>query len=172
MRLFGRNGGYSVEKEVIRSKKCIGSIEASSIEKQTAIRRTAVRETAVSLINRVCPIEDTPWNPSDHIIALYRIERFKGSLNWTPLCVSFPACDPSRAFERAFPGPLTMPLFARTEKSFPNRIKSNPNQFVFTMQRLIWDSKRMHPFAVLNWSENSKYSRISVWFEKISLCAY
>ena len=62
-----------------------------------------------------------------------------------------------------------------TEKSYRSLIKSNPNQIVLTIFRLIWNSKRTRSFAVPNQSENGKYNVISVWFNKISkkmsLCA-
>jgi len=63
---------------------------------------------------------------------------------------------------------------------FPQRnlIKSNRNQIVFTIFRLIWNSKRTSELIcnrteirlVLNHSDNSKYNPISVWFNKISQC--
>ena len=59
---------------------------------------------------------------------------------------------------------LTLRL--HTEKSFRNLIKSNRNQIVFTMHRLILTQKgiRLDP----NQSENRKYNLISVWFKTIS----
>ena len=46
------------------------------------------------------------------------------------------------------------------EKSFPNRIKSNRNQFVFTIIRLIWNQTDVR--LVPNHLENGKYNLISV----------
>ena len=56
--------------------------------------------------------------------------------------------------------------YRHTEKYFRNLIKSNPNQIVFTMQRLIWiqTDDRLVP----NQSVHGKYNLISVWFNKIS----
>ena len=48
------------------------------------------------------------------------------------------------------------------EKSFQNLIESNRNQIVITIFRLILNSKRVRPFAVLNQSEKCKYNLISV----------
>ena len=61
-------------------------------------------------------------------------------------------------------------ILLRTEKSFPNLIKSTRNQIVFTIFRLIWNSKWTCLFAIPNQSENDKYNLISVWFDKIPLC--
>ena len=47
-----------------------------------------------------------------------------------------------------------------TEKYSPNLIKSNRNQIVFTMHRLIWDQTDVR--LVPNQSENGKYNMISV----------
>ena len=55
---------------------------------------------------------------------------------------------------------------AQTEKYFRNLIKSNQNQIVFTIFRLIWNQTDFR--LVPNQSENSKYSRISLWFNEIS----
>ena len=51
------------------------------------------------------------------------------------------------------------PLLIHTEKYFPNLIKSNPNQIVFTMHRLIWNQMdvRLDP----NQSKSSKCNLIS-----------
>ena len=49
-----------------------------------------------------------------------------------------------------------------TEKSFRNLVKSNRNQIVFTIFRLIWNQ------MVPNQSENGKWNLISVWFNKIT----
>ena len=62
----------------------------------------------------------------------------------------------------------------RTEKSFPNLVKSTRNRIAFTMHRVIWnqtDDDRLVP----NHSVISKYNLISVWFDKISktlLCVW
>ena len=55
-----------------------------------------------------------------------------------------------------------------TEKYFRNLIKSNRNQIVFTIFRLIWNSKRTLSACVPNQSENGKYNLISVRLNKIS----
>ena len=52
-----------------------------------------------------------------------------------------------------------------TGKSFPNLIKSNRNQIVFTMHRLIWQQTDVR--LVPNLLVNGKYNLISVWFNKI-----
>ena len=57
---------------------------------------------------------------------------------------------------------------AHTEKSFRNLIKSNRNQIVFTIFRLIRHQTDVR--LVSNLSENGNYNLISVWFNKISLC--
>ena len=59
------------------------------------------------------------------------------------------------------------------DKSFPNRIKSNWNQIVFTVHRLIWNQKNVR--FVSNQSKNGQYNLISVWFNKITkwfLCVH
>ena len=59
------------------------------------------------------------------------------------------------------------------EKYFWNLIKSNLNQIVFTIFRLIWNQTNV--CLVPNQSENGKYYLISVWFNKISrkkFCVY
>ena len=52
-----------------------------------------------------------------------------------------------------------------TEKSFLNLVKSNRNQIVFTIFRLI--SSQTDVRLVPNQSENGNYNLISVWFNKI-----
>ena len=54
-----------------------------------------------------------------------------------------------------------------TENCFRNLMKSTWNQIVFTIFRMIWNSKRTSPFAVPNQPKNGKYNLISVWFKKI-----
>ena len=54
------------------------------------------------------------------------------------------------------------------EKTFRNLNKSNRNEIVFAIFRLISNSKRIEPFAVPNQSVYGKYYLISVWFNKIS----
>ena len=49
-----------------------------------------------------------------------------------------------------------------TQKSFRNLIKSNRNQIVFTIFRLIWNQTDVR--LVPNQSANGKYNLISVWF--------
>ena len=58
------------------------------------------------------------------------------------------------------------------EKYFPNLIKSNPNQIVFTMHPDWFGTANGRcPFAVPNQSVHGEYNLISVWFNKISLYA-
>ena len=52
------------------------------------------------------------------------------------------------------------------EKSFRNLIKSNRNQIVFNIFRLIWNQTDIH--LVQNQSESGKYNLISGWYKKIS----
>ena len=52
------------------------------------------------------------------------------------------------------------------EKSSQNLIKSNWNQIVFTIYRLIW--KQTDVRSVQNQSKNAKYNLISVLFNMIS----
>ena len=61
---------------------------------------------------------------------------------------------------------LSSPKNVHTEKSFRNLIKSNRNQIVFTIFRLIWHQKDVR--LVPNQSENGEYNRISVSFNMIS----
>ena len=60
----------------------------------------------------------------------------------------------------------TVELYA--EKSFRNLVKSNRNQIIFTIFRLIWNQTDVH--SVPNQRENGKYNLISLWSNKISLC--
>ena len=65
------------------------------------------------------------------------------------------------------------PSFIRIEKSFRNQIKSNWNEIVFTMHRLIWNQTDV--CLVPNQLENGQYNLISVWFDIIMkrfLCVY
>ena len=55
---------------------------------------------------------------------------------------------------------------ADAEKSFRNLSKSNRNQIVFTIFRLIWNQTDVR--LVPNQSKNGKYNLISGWFEKKS----
>ena len=70
---------------------------------------------------------------------------------------------------RAIPQPLLAPLFlcfpGAWENIFPNLIKSNRNQIVFTIFRLIWNQTNvcLDP----NLWENGEYNLISGWFNKI-----
>ena len=60
-----------------------------------------------------------------------------------------------------------------TEKYFQNLIKSNRNEIVFTIFRMIWNQTDV--LCVPNQSENVHYNLITVWFNKISkkcLCVY
>ena len=65
-------------------------------------------------------------------------------------------------------------MVPHTENFFRNLIKSNRNQIVSTIFRLIWNTNgrvRLDP----NQSENGNYNLISGWFNKISkrfLCVY
>ena len=51
-------------------------------------------------------------------------------------------------------------LNRNAEESFPNLVKSNLNQIVFTMHRLIWNKTDVR--LVPNQLENGKYNLISV----------
>ena len=62
---------------------------------------------------------------------------------------------------------------SHTEKSFRNLLKSNRNQTVVTVFRLIWIQTDVR--LVPNQSENGNYNLISGWFNKISktfFCVY
>ena len=60
------------------------------------------------------------------------------------------------------PGGWQTVSWVHTEKYFRNLIKSNRNQIVFTIYRLIWNSKRKRPCAAPNQSENVKYNLILI----------
>ena len=57
-------------------------------------------------------------------------------------------------------------LHLHTEKTFRNLIKSNRNQIVITIFRLIWNDTDVR--LVPHLSQNGKYNLISVWFNKVS----
>ena len=64
---------------------------------------------------------------------------------------------------------LRRPIWSDTGKCFRNLIKSNPNQIVFTIFRLIWKSKwTVSVCCSKSIKENDKYNLISVKFNKIS----